>query len=93
MFAFVDSCMDMVKADKSISDMRRILDMEDTFLHGRRYKVSESELSNAPEIELQNVSFSYDGDGKNILSGIHLKIRAGEKIALVGANGAGKLPL
>lgn len=93
MFAFVDSCMDMVKADKSISDMRRILDMEDTFLHGRGYKVSESELSNAPEIELQNVSFSYDGDGKNILSGIHLKIRAGEKIALVGANGAGKTTL
>lgn len=93
MFAFVDGCMDLVKADKGISDVRRILDMEDTFLHGKGCKVSEQDLSHAPEIEMQNVSFSYDGNEKNILSGIHLKIRSGEKIALVGANGEGKTTL
>ena len=93
MFAFVDGCMDMVKANKSISDVRRVLDLEDTFLHGKGYKVSESELSHAPEIELQNVSFSYDGDEKEILSEINLKISAGEKIAMVGANGEGNTTL
>lgn len=93
MFAAVDSVMDLVKANESISDLRRVLDMKDTFLHGCGYRISEQDLSSAPEIELRNVSFSYGEGEKNILSGLNLKIRAGEKIALVGSNGAGKTTL
>ena len=42
-----------------------------------------------PDIELKNVSFSYDGK-KNVLNNVNLHIKPGEKIALVGHNGAGK---
>ena len=93
MFAFVDCYMDLMKSNKSISDLRSVLDLKDTFLHGAGYPVSEQESSDAPEIELQNVSFSYEEGGKQILSRINLKIGAGEKIALVGANGEGKTTL
>ncbi len=44
----------------------------------------------APEIELRNVSFTYEGSDKPVLKNISMKIRADEKIALVGNNGAGK---
>lgn len=42
------------------------------------------------EIEFKDVSFRYEEEGELILSHLNLKIKAGEKIALVGANGAGK---
>ncbi|MEO5757560.1 MAG: ABC transporter ATP-binding protein [Mesorhizobium sp.] len=41
------------------------------------------------EIEYRDVSFGY-GDGKPVLSGVNLTIRAGETIAFVGPSGAGK---
>lgn len=44
------------------------------------------------EVELKDVSFSYDGK-HNILDNLNLKIKEGEKIALVGENGAGKTTL
>ncbi len=43
-----------------------------------------------PDITFDNVSFGYPGTEKNILNNISLTIKAGEKIAIVGVNGAGK---
>jgi len=96
MFAFVNSFMELWRANEGVSDFRRVLDMEDTFKHGFGEKVTEEMLCQAPEIELKDVSFSYveeDGTKKEVLYHIDLKIRAGEKIALVGGNGEGKTTL
>jgi len=41
------------------------------------------------DIELKNVRFSYD-DKTDVLKAVNLKIRNGERIALVGQSGAGK---
>lgn len=43
-------------------------------------------------IEFVDVSFSYDGEHK-VLDGLHFKINAHEKVAIVGENGAGKSTL
>jgi ATP-binding cassette subfamily B protein len=43
--------------------------------------------------EFQNVSFSYPGSDKKVLSDVSFRFEAGEKIALVGENGAGKTTL
>lgn len=42
------------------------------------------------EIEFQNVHFKYNDEDSGILNGVSFKIRAGEKIALLGPTGAGK---
>ncbi len=44
-------------------------------------------------IEFQNVSFTYPGSSRAVLKNVNLHIRAGERIALVGANGRGKTTL
>ncbi|MFC3040829.1 ABC transporter ATP-binding protein [Virgibacillus xinjiangensis] len=41
-------------------------------------------------VEFKNVSFSYPGQSKKILSNVSLSIAPGESVALVGASGAGK---
>jgi ATP-binding cassette subfamily B protein len=41
-------------------------------------------------IEFKNVSFSYPGNRRRILSGINMRIEPQERVALVGENGQGK---
>jgi len=47
-------------------------------------------LDSAIAISFKNVDFSYNEESKKILDNFNLEIKAGEKIALVGVNGAGK---
>ncbi len=45
------------------------------------------------EIEFKNVSFKYPDSNQYALKNINLKIKTGEKLALVGTNGSGKTTL
>ncbi|KAG5983187.1 hypothetical protein E4U55_000581 [Claviceps digitariae] len=45
------------------------------------------------EIEFRNVTIRYDPDGPDVLSDINLKIKAGERVAVVGRTGSGKSTL
>ncbi|MCP4580096.1 MAG: ATP-binding cassette domain-containing protein [candidate division Zixibacteria bacterium] len=45
-----------------------------------------------PLLSLENISYAYE-DEINVIQGINLEIRAGEKLALVGPSGAGKTTL
>lgn len=48
---------------------------------------------NLSDIEIKNMSFTYEGAEKPTLSNVNMSIRKGEKIAIVGHNGAGKTTL
>ena len=58
--------------------------------HGGQSPLQTEAFKGAPEIEFKEVSFNYEGSDKKIFDKLSFKIRAGEKIALVGNNGAGK---
>lgn len=45
------------------------------------------------DIEIKNMSFTYDGAEKPTLHNVNMTIKKGEKIAVVGHNGAGKTTL
>ena len=45
------------------------------------------------ELTLENVSFSYGEDEKNVIDDVSIKVQAGESIAFVGASGCGKTTL
>lgn len=44
-------------------------------------------------ITIQNISYSYNGQGEPVLKNLHLEIREGEHVALIGPNGCGKTTL
>ena len=95
MFAFVNSCEGLKDANEGVSDYRRAIEIEDSFLHGEGITVEEM-LNEPIEIEFKDVSFYYeteDGEKKQVLKNINLHIKKGEKVALVGNNGAGKTTL
>lgn len=48
------------------------------------------ELKKPHEIEFRNVSFSYPNTGVRVLNNVSIKIKAGERLSVVGLNGAGK---
>lgn len=50
----------------------------------------EKRNDNDYEIEFRNVSFAYPGSRNDVLHHVNLKFKVGEKLALVGRNGAGK---
>jgi ATP-binding cassette subfamily B protein len=45
------------------------------------------------ELALENVAFSYESGGRQVLSGIDFKVRPGEILGIVGPPGAGKTTL
>lgn len=49
--------------------------------------------SGAPELRLENVTFRYPGQERDVFTNFNLTIHPGEHVAVVGLNGAGKTTL
>ncbi len=65
-----------------------MLDISDEMYKG---KLSlEKRLDNRYEVEFRNVSFRYPGQAEYAIRNLSLKLRIGEKMAIVGMNGSGK---
>jgi ATP-binding cassette subfamily B protein len=71
-----------------VQNYRDALAITDQSNHGDGYDISK--LQKPYEIRFDHVSFTYPGATKETLHDINLTIKPGEKIALVGDNGAGK---
>lgn len=56
------------------------------------YETEENKISSFENCDLclENVTFCYDGSEKNIVDGLNIKIKTGERVAVVGKSGAGK---
>lgn len=71
-----------------VNDYRVALDVKNNFNHSKGIDINSLDLP--LEVEFKDVSFIYPGTNKKTLSHLSFKINPGEKIALVGNNGAGK---
>lgn len=70
---------EVLKSPLVLEDLEDAVDVESGGLKG--------------EIEFNNVSFTYAGNKFKSLTNINLKIKAGEKVALLGPTGSGKTSL
>jgi ATP-binding cassette subfamily B protein len=69
-----------------LRDLFEFLDARPTLARGTRPAPRPARHG----FEFRNVSFSYPGSGKKVVEGLSFSLAPGEKIALVGENGAGK---
>lgn len=71
---------------KYVSDFYKFIDLKNTVVSGSK----SLDTAKVPSIKFENVGFKYKDDERYVLKNFNLEIKPGEKIALVGENGAGK---
>ncbi len=84
----VELIVSLAKESAFVTNLREFLAYEP--------KTDKSELikaKNLSDIEIKDMSFTYEGGEKPTLHDVNISIRKGEKIAIVGHNGAGKTTL
>jgi ABC-type multidrug transport system fused ATPase/permease subunit len=79
----------VVRQAVAIQHYRNYLEMSDHASDGSG-KPLECSLDVPPEITFQNVGYRYLNADKQLYKDFNIKIHSGEKIAIVGENGAGK---
>jgi ATP-binding cassette subfamily B protein len=79
--------MDIAKQGVSVKNLQDFLEYKHK---GKEYQKFVPITKSIDEIELKNVSYTYEGAEKPVINNLSLHIHKGEKIALVGHNGAGK---
>lgn len=86
--SFVSAISNMLENGMFAKDFRYLVTLSDE----AKSEGTTGKLSNAEkiEIEFRNVSFKYPNTDRYVLKNISFKIRNGEKISLIGINGAGK---
>lgn len=87
MFALTDSFVDIRRFSDYYDAVDDYLHMPQKIRGGKRLPL---ELSGCPAIEFEDISFRYPGQDTSALKQIGIRIDAGEKLSVVGENGAGK---
>lgn len=89
-FAFIGLGQSVTRALGTIRDAMPVMTSQPTV--NDRPDAGELEISEG-RIRFDHVDFSYDIDGKPVLTDLNLEIAPGEKVGIVGLSGAGKSTL
>ena len=82
----LDGINDMLARSREVDDFRSFLDIDEDIEEGKEKVPQFSEY----EFTFEDVWFKYPGAEKYALKNVNITVKAGEKLAVVGLNGAGK---
>jgi ATP-binding cassette subfamily B protein len=85
---FLRSLGSILNNNQYIEIYKEFLELENTKVKGSL--PVEKRDDNEYEIEFRNVSFKYHGSKDYVLNNLSIKLKIGEKLAIVGMNGSGK---
>ncbi len=88
-YGMSENIHNLIKSSHEMNDYNEFLHTPEIFTHEDGLAMKNGP-SVAPTVSFHNVTFCYEGSDKKILSNLNLDIKAGERVALVGMNGAGK---
>ncbi len=88
--SLIRSTNELQQLSVRLQDTYALFQEQPSFADGKtNFKV----LTKGPAININNINFSYPNSKSNIFTDFSLSISSGEKIAIVGENGAGKTSL
>ncbi len=82
-----DALSMLLRTNTHVQDLRNYMEIKNEFLHGEGETLPGL---TAFGVEFSHVGFAYPGSETKILDDVSFSIRPGERLALVGSNGAGK---
>ncbi len=85
--AIVMGIQDIVKRSAYLYEVIKLMEYPMAMEQGDR---TVEDISLGHEIEFRNVSFKYPGSEVEVLRDVSIKLHSGEKLSVVGLNGAGK---
>ena len=84
--AFTNAYEEWTKARPHLEAVLSVLDSQEL----EAYRLPRRHVVLRGDVAFRNVSFAYPGQDRNALSGVTLRIPAGQRVGLVGESGAGK---
>ena len=88
LISFLQKFGDYGRASLEVDDFRSFMDLD--YKSGEEDIIEEIPHKDSYTIEFKNVSYKYPEADGYAIKNFNLKIKAGEKLAVVGLNGAGK---
>lgn len=85
--AIIMGVQDIVKRGEYMNEVVKFMEYPPAMEKGTREIPA---LKNGHEIEFRNVSFTYPGTDVKVLKDVSIVLKSGEKLSVVGLNGAGK---
>lgn len=69
-----------------------MMDMEDLYkkAYNKKLMGTKMDINKKWIVDVQDISYTYEGNEEKALDGMSLKIRRGSRVAFMGANGSGK---